>query len=597
MKANVEKYTTILFPFLIVFVFIPTELYYFNAAQWNDVFLLISLAITGLLLGLLVIPLLILFCKFTRVEIEKVVFLIFLIGVYFLLSDVYAPLQLPRLDGTSVESDEPLFYTLVELLIFAVLLLIGIFFNRAKNYKHAVFLSQIGITAISLFFLFAIVTTTNPDILRDGNNKAYSTEYKTDQPNVYHILLDGMQTDYFLKAVEENDAYRNDLNGFTLFKKNVTNYPYTQYSSASYFTGTRYTGGDLYSWLKESKYGIFNMVKAKGYELTVYGRPELIKVENADVYKTQDKVFLQYSEITHPRIKEFVRLWFARVAPNAVTNLALKVGGMLGDIAATVFTHSPSGVPTTVAEGIDPYASLFMFRDLIQSEKYRPEKSSYLYFHVMIPHDPYVLDSACAFSKPQGTAATLYMGQAKCGIRNLMEFLDELKREGKYNDALIIVHGDHGSGHAGFLDGEDGNGGYISSNASDDLTPYRPEILAWSKQQVESRTMALLMIKPPGSIGEFAVNDSSSTQLLDLYPTVLDFLGISPPIKVEGQSLMSCLKDSSSCDNLNMRNIYFNYFSSPGAKTKDVEELLIGFNELGRPEFLSSQIKKASSNQ
>ena len=589
MKLKTKQLVAILFPFFVVFVFIPTELYYHNAAQWNDTFLLKIVATAGLVFGFFVSILVVSLSKAPGIDIGKIGFWFFLAGIYFLFSDVYSPLQLSQLDGSNLISDQPLFYTMIELVIFMVVAFMGLFFNKAKHYKYATFLSQMGIIAITFYFGFALISPTLENSVNTNSSQA-SVEERQDLPNVYHIVLDSMQTDYFLRALEET-GYGDHFAGFTVFKNNISNYPYTQASTASYFTSTTYTGRDFKQWIEESDQGLFNVMKASGYELTVYGKAAVIKASSADEYISADEIFTRYSGRSHPLLKEFIRLWTARVLPNAVTNLALRLGGRVGDLTTKLFSTPHAGVPTTINDGIEPFTGAYVIQDAIQSEIDRPKKASYLYLHPILPHEPFVLDSGCNYTKPQGNVANQYIQQVECTIKLLTEFFDELKREGKYDDALIIIHGDHGNGWAGFIEDVDENGEYISSIGFNDLTPYRPEIHPWSKHHLESRSMALLMIKPPGAEAELAVSDAA-TQLLDLYPTILDFLEISPPLKMEGVSLTSCINDNRDCDDLNKRKRYFYYFTVGASYTKDVEELLVGINELGRPEFLSSHFNK-----
>lgn len=590
MKLKTKQLFAILFPFFVVFVFIPTELYYHNAAQWNDTFLLKLIATTGLLFGLFVSILVIFLSKVHRIDLGKLGFWVFLVGMYFLFSDVYSPLQLSQLDGSNLNSDQPLFYTVIELVIFVAVVFIGLFFNKPKNHKYAIFLSQLGIPAIIFYFVFALVASTPGNFVAKTNPSDASISEGQDLPNVYHIVLDAMQTDYFLKALEETE-YGDRLAGFTVFKNNISNYPYTQASTASYFTSTTYTDGDFKQWIAESDRSLFRIIKAAGYELTVYGKSAVIKASQADTYISADEIYKRYAGTSHPLLKEFIRLWTARVLPNAITNLALELGGRAGDRATRLFSSAQTGVPTTINEGIEPFTGMYVFQDAIQSEADRSKTASYLYLHPILPHEPFVLDSGCNYTKLQGNVANQYIQQVECTIKLLTEFFDELKREGKYEDALILVHGDHGNGWAGFIEAVDENGQYISSNGFNDPAPYRPEIHPWSKHQLESRSMAFLMIKPPGSTSDLTVNDSS-TQLLDVYPTILDFLGISPPAKVEGLSLVTCLQDASSCDELNERDRYFYYFTVGASGIKSVDALLVGFNELDRPEFLSSRVRR-----
>jgi len=93
--------------------------------------------------------------------------------------------------------------------------------------------------------------------------------------------------------------------------------------------------------------------------------------------------------------------------------------------------------------------------------------------------------------------------------------IDELKRQGIYDNTAIILIGDHGW--------------HLGDNAM------------WGKQaNFERTTLAPLLIKSPG------VNKLHKTDLLtefvDIYPTICDFGGVATPQFVEGSSLAALLR-------------------------------------------------------
>ena len=94
--------------------------------------------------------------------------------------------------------------------------------------------------------------------------------------------------------------------------------------------------------------------------------------------------------------------------------------------------------------------------------------------HLLIPHFPYSVDSACVIRRPilKWNSAILrwnyrfvtendaeiansprsrlaryeeYIPQVRCALLKLEELVDALKRRNAFEDAVIIVHGDHGS--------------------------------------------------------------------------------------------------------------------------------------------------------
>lgn len=577
------------FPFAVIFLFVPTELYYHNLSDWGgDAFLLKVLGGAGLAAALIV-GLLVLCLRAVFVfSIEKVCFWFFVAGIYFLFSDVFAPLQLARLDGATKLSDEPLLYTVIEALLLLAVIFFACQFKTEGHRKICGIVALVLVVCFSGYFTFAIKA-----VISKGQQPALVVTSPVESarlPNIYHIVLDEMETDYFL-ALLNDPARKASLKGFSLFKNNVSNYPYTDVSAASYLTGTGYYSGSYSKWIAESDNSMLNLASRNGYSVNVYGKPSLIHASSASTYTAQDEVLKRFSGMKHPLIKEFSRLWFARVSPNFMTNAALEYGSALGEVVSEGVDASMRFQPKTIEEGVEPYAGTFMFDDAIETEKSRPDASSYLYLHVLLPHGPYVLDEQCNYDPVDGDIAAIYLRQAQCALSKLDEFLAELDRLGRLDNSVVIVQSDHGAGWAGFLEGSKLQGYHSSVDDQAENVPFDATITPWSKEQLESRSMALLMIKPAHSTKGFSVVEGNS-QLLDVYPTIAALAGIDvSSIRFDGQSLVNCLSVQP-CDIPEGRARYFNFFSMDGIVAGDYYKFKVGISEQGRPQFDSVERAK-----
>lgn len=582
-------YALLAFPFAVVFLFIPTELYYHNIYDWGgDAFLLKSAACAGLIIALVVGLVAICFKWFSGWAVEKVCFWFFIAGVYLLFADVFAPLQLARLDGSVGLSDEPLMYTAIEA---GLLIGIVLFARQLKTPAQRKACSAVA-TVLILCFVGYFAYAVKVDLPRQALGVPAGGEAMESvrRPNVYHIVLDEMETDYFLELLKHPERTKA-LKGFSLFKHNVSNYPYTDVSAASYLTGTGFYSGSFSKWVGESDNSLLNLAAKSGYSVNVYAKPALIHAKAATTYTQQDEVLKRYSELKHPFIKEFVRLWFARVSPNFMTNAALEYGSALGEAASNVVESNATVQPKTIEEGIEPYAGVFMFDDALRTEKDRPDVSSYLYLHALLPHGPYVLDEQCRYDPQPGEIANLYLRQAACALNKLEEFLAELERLGRLDDSIVIVQSDHGAGWAGFLDGTKESGFYSSTGVESENPPFDASITPWSKQQLESRSMALLMIKPAHADHALVTVDTES-QLLDVYPTIADLAGIDTSgIRLDGVSLVSCLSPDT-CNIPSGRERFFNFFSTDEIIAGNYYKFKVSINGQGRPHFDSVENAK-----
>jgi hypothetical protein len=241
-------------------------------------------------------------------------------------------------------------------------------------------------------------------------------------------------------------------------------------------------------------------------------------------------------------LRDFFQLWFARIAPNALTNEAIKLGEELSNRLFS-FTRGNTSYPDTIEHGREPYSSALMLRYLKNAEVRRPPNGEYVYAHAIIPHGPYVMNANCDYRKfmPQARTSSYYQ-QVHCAFLRVIEFVDELKRLNRYDDATIIIHADTGHGFRGFLSKRSG---LIQGSVKNERKKRKPAFLknrnGWTDNQIAARSLAFLMIKPARARGSLTYSDVKS-QLIDLRPTVQSLIGdvhSGPSAQLEGVSVFS----------------------------------------------------------
>jgi len=139
-------------------------------------------------------------------------------------------------------------------------------------------------------------------------------------------------------------------------------------------------------------------------------------------------------------------------------------------------------------------------------------KPVYKVFHLMMSHNPMVTDSNCRYAgKVLETNRTNVIYQAGCGLLELVNFFEGMKKAGIYDSSTIILMGDHGAwvppqGMKG-VDNPDGK----TTNF------IHPHVLALATP--------LLAIKPPGSTGPLKANNAPSW-IVDTAATIADISGL-----------------------------------------------------------------------
>ena len=135
----------------------------------------------------------------------------------------------------------------------------------------------------------------------------------------------------------------------------------------------------------------------------------------------------------------------------------------------------------------------------------------FFFFHIYEPHTPYqpLPDLAARYADP-------YDAEVASADRIVGDLFAELDRLGVYERALVILLSDHGEGLG--QHGEDEHG----------------VLLYASTLQVP------LIVKLPGA--RYAGRSAAApVQLIDVFPTVVDLLGLEPPPALPGTSLLRLL--------------------------------------------------------
>ena len=131
----------------------------------------------------------------------------------------------------------------------------------------------------------------------------------------------------------------------------------------------------------------------------------------------------------------------------------------------------------------------------------------YKFIHVGLPHRPVTIDADCDYVDGIRPTREHYKAQTRCAVSRVVAILDRLKAVGVYDDSLIVITSDHGIGYA------------PRNVVNDRQTP------AGALAILAGKSMALLVVKAPGSRGPVRVS-SAPTTISDVAATILDAAGL-----------------------------------------------------------------------
>jgi len=364
-------------------------------------------------------------------------------------------------------------------------LLLNVLFFSALYWILRRRLSQIVVVFVGAMIIGTLVSPAREQIRTTGSSLAAPVE-NVDLPFILHIILDehigieGIPREFDESrgiAEEVRDSYVDK--GFRVFGRAYSTYYSTiqtipnllnftvSHDPKAYFNSP-------YTWvgkpLQENKW--FEILRGQGYRIHVF-QPEFIAFDHLEDSPEEPVVD---SSLT-----------FASESINALDSIALPVGEksryLLGSYQQLSFfmTLMREGVihlwnsPAGASIGLHPWDQSKRILCVVASMNVMPRLEEDLeqagpgkaYFvHLLMPHYPYVYERDCGIRPiengwlnaldeslaprrnddvSRALRYPLYLDQVICTNNKVQGLLDKLSRQPWWNDAIVVVHGDHGS--------------------------------------------------------------------------------------------------------------------------------------------------------
>ena len=323
-----------------------------------------------------------------------------------------------------------------------------------------------------------------------NNNQNYKFNYSTNK-NVIIILADMLQGstsgDFFIK----NPKIFNQLDGFTIYPNAVSPFPFTNYSLPALLAGKTYAsiynGNFKDNLLYAQQDSFITDAITNGFE------PQVVGLKNLQLYLNQKNLYYGFSgkdlsfSLINSTIKRIFKLnlQFRSLSENqqliAMKKLSLEIMNSMGAI------------------------------NLIES------KPIITVVHNFIPHTPIYFPKSEGINEVSTSIEkefnpNNYYSELNFFYQELNRLFDKLKKNGVYDNSLIIVLGDHGH--------------FISRELNLYKFPLKKNELPGYETGPWERTIAmynpLIMVKPPLAnskpiISSFGMNITSIRDLVNQF--------------------------------------------------------------------------------
>lgn len=368
--------------------------------------------------------------------------------------------------------------------------------------------------------------------------------------NVYHILLDNYLAESY--AALADPETRATLPGFTFYSRFNSQFPRTATSELALLHGRApHPGISLDEWPKTVlREGLWRDLASAEFGVWIYPYSGWLCPDYA-------AACVSGGEMEHRARSTLTRdatidLWALRLMPMSVRRLLRAslsteedtrhtVGYSLTTALRTLIGLQSAHASPLVSANPGQYFNLKQFDRVLADEALRPARGQYVYYHALIPHPLYLLDEQCEAVQSLELTSARYFDFARCANLMVARLVDVLDTLGRLDDALIIVHADHGD--VDFLARSESPHGPDAAFALDpgarryqepDPTYqdvrmldqlYTADSATWRSIAVEVLSSALLLVKYPDASGYS--EDTRPVQLLDIAPTILTHAGAS----------------------------------------------------------------------
>ena len=307
--------------------------------------------------------------------------------------------------------------------------------------------------------------------------------------NIIHFVLDSFQTDVFLQLIEDNDLYE-EFSGFTLFYENAAVTPHTSFAIPAIFSGQLFDGSgspaDYYQ--KSIQSGFQNTLYDKGYTVNLIPKMSMRTGSFSNYFMVSSSYKGAVNDLKRQNTAQLVDVALFRSSPHFVRKFIFDGGNWL---LLPIF-RGETNVQSIVEKAF--------LEDYINGLRVGTDAPAYHFIHIKPPHPPYVTlaDGSYAGEILPNTREN-FLNESRPVIDLMRLYIAKLKSLGIYDNALIVLQGDHGS-------------------------EIKPVVNDEEVKVCLSRSAALLAVKPPGATDTLKVSNTQ-TSILDTAPTILAYAG------------------------------------------------------------------------
>ncbi len=425
-----------------VLVFGPYEIYIKNMDYCTFSFydLVLPMALTGLA-AFAALTLLLL--VFRGKLFTGAVSLVFAVTIASYLQANFIGSDFGSLDGTTIAWQSYTLPMLFNALIWGLLLLLPFavaYFSKKTWGRAVIFVSLLLVAMQSAGLVELLLKNDLTNISKDGYLSRETIFEVSPENNVVVFLLDRFDQLYADEQLEKNPDFYEKFSGFTFYRNTTGSYSRTFPSVAYFLTGIPcdYTipNSDYFrkAWEETS---FLSDIRKAGYLSKIYTEINYV-IGDIDYAREEiDNIGDKPRTVNVKRmLQSMLNLSAYRCCPTAMQPFFRMYTGELQDVAQL----EDENLYASDIYGTD---DVRFFKDLREKGVTinNDSKGSFIFYHMQGSHDPYIMDEYG--NRITGAETTMYQ-QTKGNLNIIVEYIENLKNLGLYDDTTIIVTADHG---------------------------------------------------------------------------------------------------------------------------------------------------------
>jgi hypothetical protein len=482
-KQYLHCSVTLFLIFFIIFVLNPVAILANSMYALSSNILLIS--ISACLVASLVMSVIVFLLR--RKYIYAEIILTSILLLFFINATIF-PFQTAQLDGRELFAvvGDNLLPLVRNIGFFLVFIVTGLLFRmRIRFLSFVLLFICVGLTT---YYHFNTLHNTRSESIEDKSLILQSAATFSSSQNVIVIVMDMLQGTAAEKAFYENPEYLEIFDGFTLFTRSFSSFPFTSFTLATIQSGNLYSS-DKYSAIENHDAATYDSFmtdfqnKGGRVEALALNLPQVVPSvhnlpESIDYYE-------RYQTAIRASIARISGYWPRSLLSNEIHPIQI-LNSIWGNIAISSKTDS-----------VD------LHRYVVDNFNVGDDTPKMLYFWNGMLHAPIIFDRFGGFnlgvySEGQAYTELSYIEEILYGYALLKELFETMKDNDVWDNSLILLLSDHGhatgshiyhlSGFPDFQDGHKLNGNIRA--------------ISWYN--------TMLFVKPPFARGEPVISHNAA---------------------------------------------------------------------------------------